>query len=148
MAITTQKYIRKPLYVEAVRITPENFLEMAFWCKGSIKNNDGSETKPNQQIDPSKQYIQVQVHNPRNPRQTRAKVGDWILYTERGYKVYSELAFRASFDKVHPQPLTALPDEDEIKDEEHQRVVTAGLKAVEEDEVEENEDAPQAQSST
>jgi hypothetical protein len=27
-------------------------------------------------------------------------VGDWILYTERGYKIYTEKAFKENFDPV------------------------------------------------
>ena len=100
MAIPTQKYVRKPLYVDAVCVTEENFLEIAFWCQGSIKNNDGSESKAGEQIDPRRQHIQVRVHNPKTSRQTKAMVGDWILYTDRGYKVYTEKAFRSSFDLV------------------------------------------------
>lgn len=103
MAIATEKYIRKPLYVDAVRITHKNFEEMAAWCQGEIQQDEvpgeGS----------SKLYIKVRVHNPKNPRQTKAFVGDWILYTDRGYKIYTNKAFHASFDVV-TQPLPGLED--------------------------------------
>lgn len=104
MAIKTERFIRKPLLVDAVRVTEENFLEIAFWCKGSIKNIDGSETKAGTQIDPSKQLIRVRVHKPMNDRQATAKIGDWILKTDRGYKVYTDKGFQAAFDKVEQDP--------------------------------------------
>ena len=34
-----------------------------------------------------------------NPRQAQAHVNDWVLYTERGYKVYTPRAFENSFDE-------------------------------------------------
>lgn len=88
------KFIRKPLYVDAVRITRANFEEVATWCQGEIQRDEvpGKGT--------SKPFIRVRVHNPKNPRQTKAMVGDWLLYTERGYKVYTNTAFRASFDEM------------------------------------------------
>jgi hypothetical protein len=40
--IKTQKYVRKPLYVDVVRVTEENFEEVAQWCQGNIE----TETEP------------------------------------------------------------------------------------------------------
>jgi hypothetical protein len=96
MAIETTRYIKKPLYVEAVRITAENFDEVTSWCHGEIQEEEvpGKGT--------IKKFIKVRVHNPspNNARQTKAYVGDWLLYTERGYKIYTHKAFIASFDEV------------------------------------------------
>jgi hypothetical protein len=96
----TTKFVRKPLFVDAVQVTEENFATVASWCFGTVCNIDDSQVKKDEPFDPSKQYIHVRVHNPKNPRQTKAFVGDWILYTERGYKVYTTKAFQANFDKV------------------------------------------------
>lgn len=92
--VVTMQYIRKPLYVAAVRITGNNFEEISEWCQGDIQQDEtpGEGT--------GKKFIRVRVHNPKTPRQTKAFVGDWILYTERGYKVYTNKAFHASFDPV------------------------------------------------
>src|SRR4029077_12004823 len=92
MAIETQKYIRKPVYVDAVRITATNFDEIAAWCQGEIQEEAAK--------GPGlfKKVIKIRVQNPKNPRQTRAYVGDWLLYTDTGYKVYTNKAFRTSFD--------------------------------------------------
>jgi len=99
MPIATKKYIRKPLVVDAVQVTTENFEELAAWCQGTIYNNDG--TNP-QAIDPSNQHIHVRVHNPRSGRQSKAFVGDWLLYTERGYKIYNTKAFSGTFAPYNP----------------------------------------------
>lgn len=90
MSIQTTKYVRKPLFVDVIQVTEENFAEVAQWCQGEIHD------------DPSGRYIFVRVHSQRNPRQNKAYVGDWILYTERGYKVYTTKAFFASFELVEP----------------------------------------------
>lgn len=103
----TSKYVRKPLYVDAVQVTEENFTDVARWCFGKICNLDETPVNPESEVDPTKQYIEVQVNNPKTIKQRRAAVGDWILYTERGYKVYTTKAFQANFDKVEePTPVT------------------------------------------
>jgi hypothetical protein len=94
MGVNTEKYIRKPLYVDAVRVTEQNFNELTDWCQGEL---EFEETKDN---GPNRKYIRVRVHNPKGPRQTKAFVGDWILYTDRGYKIYTNKAFKAAFDLV------------------------------------------------
>lgn len=96
MPIVTEKYVRKPLYVDAVRITNQNFEELASWCQGLIEhdeNEDGSKKK----------FIRVRTHKPINPRQTKGFVGDWILYTEMGYKVYTHYAFKGGFVPVEQE---------------------------------------------
>src|SRR3954462_3793369 len=112
----TTKYVRKPLYVDAVQVTEQNFVTIARWCFGEIGNIDETPVDKSAEAQPSKQYIHVRVHNPKNPRQTKAFVGDWILYTERGYKVYTEKAFFASFEQVdsdvNPDQLSV----DEVQD--------------------------------
>jgi hypothetical protein len=105
MSVSTTQYIRKPLYVDAVRVTGENFDDIAAWCQGKVKEDDDPEKGT------GKKYIHVRVHNPINPRQTRAYFGDWILYTEKGYKIYTNPAFRAAFDEVTPEEEKALKGE-------------------------------------
>lgn len=97
VAISTTQFVRKPIYVDAVRVTEDNFDEIANWCQGEIKQDEvpGKGT--------GKKYIRVRAHNPINNKQTKAYVGDWILYTAKGYKVYTNRAFRASFDVTNPE---------------------------------------------
>lgn len=108
MAIATTKYVRNPLYVDAVKVTRDNFLELSFWCRGSIKNNDGSEVNEGTQIDPETQHIQLQkVNNPKNQRQTQAHISDWILRSDKGFKIYTDQAFKNSFTKVQGEAADA-----------------------------------------
>lgn len=99
--VVTTKYVRKPLYVDAVQVTTDNFADVIRWCQGDVGAIDGSDTQAltdETVIDPAKQYIRIRVHNPQSIRQTKAYVGDWILYTDRGYKIYTEKAFKDNFD--------------------------------------------------
>lgn len=98
MTIVTKRYVRKPLIVEAVQVTEENFEELAAWCQGTIRNNDRTPYNGGE-VDPRNQHIHVRVHNPRSGRQAMAFVGDWLLYTELGYKIYNTKAFEGSFDE-------------------------------------------------
>jgi hypothetical protein len=109
MGVNTQRYIRKPLYVDAVRVSAQNFDEIVTWCQGEVQTDEqpGSGT--------TKKFIKVRVHNPKNPRQTKAFIGDWILYTERGYKVYTNKAFRAAFDLV--EMIESNPNQTELAEE-------------------------------
>lgn len=102
--IVTEKYVRKPLYVDVVRVTGENMIEIARWCQGEIRNLDNDDVAENQQLE---RYIHVRVHNPKNARQTKAHIGDYLLYTERGYKVYTERAFQNSFELVEGEDQNA-----------------------------------------
>lgn len=101
--VVTSKYVRKPLYVDAVQVTAENFTDVILWCQGDVGFNDSSDYKRLDEVsnvDPSKQFIRIRVHNPLYIRQTKAYVGDWILYTDRGYKIYTEKAFKENFDPI------------------------------------------------
>lgn len=100
MEVRTHKYLRKPLVVDAVQVTIDNFEAIATWCQGEIVNNDGTEVS---KVNPGGQHVRVRVHNPKTPRQTKAYTGDWILYTDKGYKIYTQRAFAASFD-LAPKP--------------------------------------------
>jgi hypothetical protein len=95
LPVVTKRYVRKPLYVDAVRVTQDNFEEIAEWCQGDVRDVSSDPEESEYQ---GARYIHVRVHNPRSPRQTKAFVGDWILYTNRGYKVYTQKAFQGSFE--------------------------------------------------
>jgi hypothetical protein len=84
-AVKAERYVRKPLYVDAVQVTEKNFKDLSKWCQGEIRSDGTNE------------YIHVRVHTPKNARQTQAFVGDWLLYTDMGYKVYSNKAFQENF---------------------------------------------------
>lgn len=94
----TQRYQRKPIYVDAVRVTEENFFDVAQWCQGAIvSGSEGTKSFEELKKDKSK-HIKVRVVNPQRIRQTKAFVGDWVLYSEyNGYKVYTNGAFENAF---------------------------------------------------
>jgi hypothetical protein len=85
----THKFARKPFYVDAVRVSEDNIAEVAEWCQGEVLS-DGDEGK----------YVKVRVHRPLTDRQTKAFIGDWVLYAGTGFKVYTPKAFDKSFEKV------------------------------------------------
>lgn len=93
--IQPKTYIRKPFTVQADRVTDKNIRQMAEWCKGETKGlgeHDGRWGP----------FIEVPVVNPdpNKPRQSQAFVGDWILLSEQGFKVYTDRAFMKHFDSA------------------------------------------------
>lgn len=91
MSINPIKYVRKPVVVEAVQVTEDNFYAVAHWCNGDpIVDNFPHGV--------SERHIRVRVHSPQSERQKRAHIGDWVLYANRGYKIYEDKAFKKSFD--------------------------------------------------
>lgn len=97
--IETNKFARKPFYVDAVQVTAENIEQVAAWCSGDVRTEENNS-----------KYIKVRVARPMNERQTKAYIGDWVLYAGTGYKVYTNKAFVANFDqqgqetKIHSTP--------------------------------------------
>lgn len=80
------EYVRRPFEVQAVQVTEENLQTVADWCEGELRETaDG------------KQFIKVKVYRPVSSRQSRAFVGDWVLYSGKAYKVYNTKAFEQSF---------------------------------------------------
>jgi hypothetical protein len=83
-------YMRKPFYVDAEQVTEENLEEL------SEKHNLDIRTAAKT----GARYLKVKVLRPLNDRQTKAFVGDWLLVSENGYKVYTQAAFEKNFVKV------------------------------------------------
>lgn len=91
----TSKFTRKSFDVEAVQVTAENINDVAAWCDGTVE-------APHALSVDSEPYIKVRVLYPINPRQTQAFVGDWVLYSGKGYKVYTDSAFKKHFVSTNP----------------------------------------------
>lgn len=91
--VNTQRYERKSFLVDALQVTRDNMQEVAEWCKGEIHETD----KPSGR---DERFIKVNVQRPMNERQTKAFVGDWILYAVSGFKIYPDKAFHQSFDLI------------------------------------------------
>ena len=85
--VETTRFVRKPFYVDAVQVTAENIDAVAVWCNGDIV-----------EVSKTNKHIRVRVLRALNERQTKAYIGDWILYAGTGYKVYTPAAFAKSFD--------------------------------------------------
>lgn len=84
-----QKFQRKPFSVDGVCVTDENMEDVAAWCLGTVVK-DNSKAR----------YIRVDAHRPLTERQTQAYPGDWILFHNRGFKVYTEAAFTRNFELI------------------------------------------------
>ena len=115
----TQTYQRKPIYVEAVRVTEENFFDVAQWCQGGIvSGQNGTQSLEQIKKDKSK-FIKVRVINPQRLRQTKAFVGDWVLYSEyQGYKVYTNGAFENAFLGPVQEPKSIEQAIEELREKE------------------------------
>lgn len=99
--LETTKYMRKKFDIDAVQVTSENLQEIAKWVDGDIRSDDVG------------QYVKVRVHRPLNDRQTKAYIGDWVLYAGTGYKVYTAKAFVNSFEQVSGE--STMVDTDNMK---------------------------------
>jgi hypothetical protein len=90
MQVNTRKYIRKPFEIDAVQVTEENLEDIAKWCSGEVQK----EAHGKKDV----RFVKVRVNRPLNERQTKAFVGDWVLYAGTGYKVYTAKAFDSCFE--------------------------------------------------
>lgn len=100
MQLEIERWTHKPLYVQAVLVTAENMDDVAEWCDGTICTVEDDGKDP---VD----YIRVATIRPIRQRQTQAFEGDWVLKTAVGLKVYTDKAFKKSFDPA--------PDESDPK---------------------------------
>lgn len=82
-----QKFVRRSFAVRGVQVTVENINEVAEWAGGSVVSDP---------LD-SPIFIQIEVQHALNERQKQAHVGDWVLNTKKGFKVYTDRAFKANF---------------------------------------------------
>ncbi len=100
MTIETNRYNRVPFPVDAVQVTEDNLEEIASWAEGQVKtanrtvrDEDGKATGKKEKAS----YIAIETHRPLNERQKRAFIGDWVLKSESGFKIYTAKAFDACF---------------------------------------------------
>lgn len=91
--LATTHFVRKPFYVDGIRVSKQNMEEVAAWCKGEIK-----QTEPKDKGKRPSPYIEVNVNKPLNERQKRAFIGDWVLEAENGFKVYTDAALKLTFE--------------------------------------------------
>jgi hypothetical protein len=92
--VNIERLVRKPFYVEGVRVTPENMEEVRAWCSGTIKESPASNSRP------AAKYIEVAVVRPANPKQCMAFVGNWVLKVGTSFKVYTDTGKQGTFDPL------------------------------------------------
>lgn len=92
------KFASKPIFVDAVEVTADNLEDIAKWCQGEVRTAEKAEGGK------SGNYVKVRVHHPRTDRQTKAFVGDHVLYSGHGFKVYTPRAFEKSFEQIEEPP--------------------------------------------
>lgn len=104
MSDLTNKFVRKPFYVSAVQVSMANIEDVAQWCGGDVRTG---KTESDVMADDGHltgipaaeaKYVKVNVYKPQNDRQTKAFVGDWILFSGTGYKVYKDQSFQRTFE--------------------------------------------------
>lgn len=110
--VQTEAFTRKPFPVDAVQVTEENLNAVAAWCDGEIRYSTKTLAAGEGVTEKVKiPYVKVDVHHPLNERQTKAYVGDWVLKSDSGFKVYTERAFEKSFElKMHVETKTGYRD--------------------------------------
>lgn len=93
--LKVEKYVTKPTYVDAIRVTVDNLEDVALWCQGEVRTATRSWMKGGPHA-----YVSVPVVRPLNERRTMAFVGDWVLFERESWKVYTQVAFEKRFDSA------------------------------------------------
>ena len=94
-----KRFMRRTFDVDAVQVTEENFDAVAEWCGGKIVTvkDAVSENKLDLGTFDGQTHISIDVARPLTRRQTEAYVGDWVLYANKGFKVYTNRPFVKNF---------------------------------------------------
>lgn len=100
MALEIEIYERKPLKVEVVTVTPENFEEVAKWTDGVIIHEESQAP-----------YIKIQTFRPKTENQTRAFYGSLVLKSDNGFKIYNKTAFDVFFQKTQKKLVWSTSDD-------------------------------------
>lgn len=107
-AVETLRYMRNPFYVQAIQVTSENMSSLGRWCDGEIQVTKDEE---NPKFPRKAPYIKVKATRTFSVRQSMAFVGDWILATDSGFKVYTEENFQRSFTQTVEDDLEPVTDD-------------------------------------
>ena len=92
LPIKIEQFRRKTFDVDAVQVTPDNIHDVAAWCGGDVRTE--------QQKGKSVKFIKVRVYKALDDEQTKAFVGNFVVYMGSGYKVYKYNAFMRTFEKL------------------------------------------------
>lgn len=86
---------RKPFSVQAVQVTRENMKDVAEWCGGTVE----TKTTPTKNGQKRERFIKVPTTKPMNEKQTQAFATDWVLLSDKKFKVYTHRAFVHTFQE-------------------------------------------------
>lgn len=95
MDISIASYVRKSFGVDAIQVTSENMNAVAEWCGGEVR--DQVEIKGGVR---NKNQAHIYLTAVGYRRQTMAFPGDWILCSGESFRVYTDKAFKHSFEPV------------------------------------------------
>lgn len=108
--IKPETYLRRTFEIEAVRITHDNMHEVAIWCLAEEKVQTRPAKKGEGNFVQEIPYLKIEVLRPLNERQSMAFVGDWVLKTGTGFKIYTDIAFHKNFEKKETYDDILLPE--------------------------------------
>lgn len=89
MALEIANYQRKVFVVEGTKVTEDNLEEVASWCEGEVLKDRRDQS-----------FVKVPIVGSHRSRLSRAFVGDWVLRSEVGFKVYTQNSFDKCFEAV------------------------------------------------
>lgn len=92
MTLQIEQFRRKTFNVDAIQVTPDNIDEVAEWCGGDVRTE--------QQKGKNVKFVKVRVYKALDDEQTKAFVGNFVVYMGSGYKVYKYNAFMRTFEKT------------------------------------------------
>jgi hypothetical protein len=99
--LPTARYMRNPIYVDAIQVNPGNMKDVAEWCGGSILlTSSKPRVGKNDKFAPNTPFIKVNSQNTIRVRQTMAFAGDWVTKTATDYKVHTDDSFHRNFKPV------------------------------------------------
>lgn len=104
MELDIREFVRRPFPVKAVQVTAENIEAVAKWCDGEIFTSYHTVQDKTEHTS----YIKVRVVRPMNERQTKAYIGDWVLYSSTGFKCFMPKAMTKDFEEVVVEEVLAM----------------------------------------
>lgn len=109
MSIVIKTYTTKPSEVHAVRITEENMVEVAKWCRGKLQT-DANPADPFH----TRKFIQLSTNRSMSKRHGQGFVGDWVVAKGTSFRVFTEANFEREFvDETGIPQGPAAPDTDD-----------------------------------
>jgi hypothetical protein len=94
VTLKTKTFVPRSFPIEGIEVKADNIEEVAKWCFGDVRS--GSKKKEG----PVEKYIKIRVYRLQDKSESRAFVGDTILYFASGFKVFTRAQFEKSYQPV------------------------------------------------